>query len=199
MVDAADSKSAPSNRVMVRVHSSAFMLDIHEIEQNELDSEKMNLARSIFISYFTDLYKNTPPETLGIADVPLYLNGIFDKTEIALKKLEIRGYLAYMNNEPAGFSTCGLLEDSTILLLRTIPVHLQYKGREMEIRNAFLSYFLQQFPTAQSIVMMVRKANSAHASLCLQGGFKKDSGIFNQSNYLKTTYSTDWYDPYVLL
>jgi hypothetical protein len=32
------------------------MIEIQGIDQNELDSEKMNLARLIFISYFTDLY-----------------------------------------------------------------------------------------------------------------------------------------------
>lgn len=168
-------------------------------EFDPFDSEKMSQARSLFISYFMDLYKDISPEAIGIANVPLYLEEIFSKTEIALKEGRIRAFFAYIDHEPVGFSTAGALEDPSILLVRTMPIHLGLKTQEAEIRNAFFSYFQENFPKAKQIVMMVRKANAHHGSLCLQAGFKKEKDLFARSAYLKTTYSSDVYDSYVLI
>lgn len=172
-------------------------MEIKEIDP--FDPEKIGQARSLFISYFIDLYKDISPEVIGIANVPLYLEEVFSKTESALKKKAIRAFFAYLDHEPMGFSTAGTLEDPSILLVRTMPVHLGYKTQEAEIRSAFFVYFRKQFPMAKQIVMMVRKANAHHGSLCLNGGFKKEGGLFASSAYLKTTYSSDLYDPYLLI
>lgn len=172
-------------------------MEIKEIDP--FDPEKMGQARSIFTSYFLDLYKDISSEMIGIANVPLYLEEIFSKTESALKEGKLRAFFAYVDDGPMGFSTAGLLEDPSILLVRTLPVHLSYKTQEAEIRNAFFVYFRKQFPMAKQIVMMVRKANVHHGSLCLNGGFKKEMGLFASSAYLKTTYSSDLYDPYLLI
>lgn len=190
------------SEVLEYSHTEQYAKDLSLLQRNviniqEIDAEKIEQARAIFISYFTDLYKDTSPETLGISNVSTYLKDIFNKTEIALRERTIHGFLAYIDNKPAGFSTCGLLEDPNLLLIRTIPIHLDYKNRELEIRQAFLSYFHQQFPTVQSVVMMVRKANTVHASLCRQAGFKKDSDLLQRSTYLKVTYNPDWYECFV--
>jgi hypothetical protein len=193
------------SEVIDYAHTEQYAKDLSLLQRNTIkiqeidpsDTEKIEQARSIFISYFAELYKDMSPETLGISNVPTYLKDIFNKTELALKERVIRGFLAYIGNKPAGFSACGLLEDSTLLLIRTIPIHLDYKNRELEIRHAFLSYFHQHFPTAQNVVMMVRKANTAHASLCRQAGFKKDSDLLQRSSYLKATYNPDWYECFV--
>jgi hypothetical protein len=168
-----------------------------ELDQRELHSEQVDVARYIFTSYFTDLYRDIPAKTLGITNVSVYLDDIFDKTEIALKRKVIRGFFIYIDNEPVGFLTCRLLEDPAIVLLCTMPIHLFHKDLEMEIRNAFLSYIHQQFPAVQNAVMMVRKANKMYASWCLQAGFEKDNDFFEKSIYLKTTYNFEWYEPYV--
>jgi len=190
-------KNTESSTRIIELVPQTSTFKIQEINDNELDSEKLMQAQQIFVSYFTDLYKDIPPAILGIENVPNYLKEIFNKTKIALNERTIRGFLAYIDDEPVGFSTCGLLEDSTMLLLRTMPIHLAYKDKAIEIYNAFLAYSHQQFPTAQSIVMMVRKANVVQASLCRQTGFTKNHEPLKQSTYLKANYSSEWYEAYI--
>src|SRR5207253_601473 len=128
---------------------------IEEVSQEEAIAQ----ARDLFISYFSELYKEVPSDVLGIANVSGYLQAVFNKTVVALKEKAIRGFLGFSDQRPVGFSTCGLLEDRTLLLVRTMAIHLDYKDREVAIRNALLEHMVREFPSAKKIVVMVRKAN----------------------------------------
>lgn len=173
-------------------------LAIREIAKNDL--EQISIGRTVFIDYFIDLYRDISPTELGVTtDVATYLNMIFDKTEQALQSdLNFFAALAYDDDNVAGFSTFGPLEDSRIILIRTLPVILAYKKSELAIRTAFVEYVGKRFPNATMVVIMVRKANKEHESLCLQAGFETYNTVFEQSAYIKKTYNAEHYNGYLL-
>jgi hypothetical protein len=173
------------------------LITIREINNN--DNSALGLGRTIFMNYFVDLYKNIPEQTLQInGTTQTYLKNIFDKTEQALRQnKELYAFLAYMDQIPVGFSTCGALENPELVLIRTLPINLDHKNIEQEIRLAFMAHVHKKFPSSQQIVIMVRKANKVHEELCYQTGFKQNNDIFNYSAYLRDTYDQQCYNGYV--
>jgi hypothetical protein len=166
--------------------------------QTQLQSPGLKEGREIFLCYFTDLYRDISPQTLGLSsETKSYLNTIFDRTEERFNKNELQACLALQEDAILGFSTYSFLADANAVLVHTLPINLSYINNEQDIRNAFVEYARKQFPRAESVVIMVRKANSVHEALCFDGGFKQDNTIFAKSEYLKKTYDAQHYNAYV--
>lgn len=153
------------------------------------------------MNYFIDLYKDISPNKLQInSATEEYLSLIFDKTETTLKNnSDLHAVIAYKENIPVGFATFGLLEDPTKLLIRTIPIAVEYKSIEQDIRLECMQYACKKFPTAQHIILMVRKANKAHELLCMKAGFERDEKVFTSSSYIRQTYDNQCYNGYSVL
>ncbi len=175
------------------------LLKIHEITKSDLGSEKIKICRDIFMNYFLDLYKDKTSENLQIkSDTAAYLEKIFNSTEQALKNQEnLHAILAYINSKPVGFSTFNLLENPEQVLIRTLPVNLEYKNIELEIRNKYIDFVRQKFPNIKQVIIMVRYANTHHQELCLKSGFIEDKLVFDKSNYIKNNYDSTCYLGYV--
>ncbi|HLB94136.1 MAG TPA: hypothetical protein VJJ81_02720 [Candidatus Babeliales bacterium] len=155
-------------------------------------------TRAIFITYFTDLYKEQSPAELGIVGpIATYLNNIFIKTEQALLAKRLQLAFAYIANAVVGITTYKLCADGQVILIRTLPISLAYKEQELAIRSALIQHVSKQYSSAQKILVMVRKANIKHAQLCLQGGFKFNNTVFATVDCIKTDYSACHYDAYV--
>lgn len=173
------------------------MLNIYVQEIQEIGSNELEQLEFLYISYFSDLYKDISSEALGIT-VPVdeYLQSIFNKTHKALLDKKLNLAFAYLDNELVGCTTSELLEDADIALIRTLPINTLYKQHELAIRHALVQHVLHQYPTAQRVFVMVRKANTVHRDLCIQGGFKLCNEIFEESRYIRAEYN-EHYKAYV--
>jgi hypothetical protein len=166
---------------------------------NSHDKDMICSARNLFLHYFLDLYKDLSQENIGITQTTEeYLNAIFDKTEQALMNNTLDAYGAFDNNILIGLSTFNFLEDETSILIRTLPINILYKQYELAIRNMLIQYITKMHTSAKKLVIMVRKANTFHESLCLESGFEKTTEIFDESHYIKHTYDTQWYQAFSL-
>src|SRR5438477_12626880 len=90
------------------MESMEEILCIQELCPTQTKSTTMNQAHEIFTTYFIDLYKNIPASTLGIHNLEEYLDTIFKKTKIALSHKEAYAFLAYTQDNLAGFTVCKL-------------------------------------------------------------------------------------------
>jgi hypothetical protein len=172
--------------------SEIFIKKVDPIQQQDIEE-----ARTCFISYFSDLYIGLSPESLGIPESKAaYLAGIFNRTEQALIEKKLHLIFAYIKNHIVGFATYEFLSEEKFVLIRTLPVNLLYKHKELEIRNCLIRHISKQFTDANTIVIMVRKTNSAHQDLCLKAGFKQSNNIFDDSLYIKNAYDSKWYYGY---
>lgn len=169
------------------------------ITVGKVSKADLPLGRRLFIDYFIDLYKGLSLSAIGIScPLDVYLNAIFDKTEIAFNTGDLHASFAYINDNVAGFTAFELLEDTHTILIRTLPINLIYKNKEIAIRSAFIEYACNRFPNIQKTVILVRKANKSHINLCLQMGFMPCDKIFETSSYVKKTYNIEYYNSYVL-
>lgn len=169
---------------------------IHEISKT--DVSKLEIAGTLFMEYFMDLYKDVDPITLGINTCTrTYLANIFERTrEEFLINGNLYAFLAYQDAMAVGFATCSLLEDKKTVLIRTLPVNLLCKDSEIEIRRQFLQYFKSKFSNVKKAVIMVRRANQAYQLFCVAAGFQENNTLFSNSEYLEKTYDKKWYNAY---
>lgn len=167
---------------------------IHDISQ---DIKKLEQARKIFIDYFIDLYQDIPALTLGIkTTIPNYLTTIFNGTLLAINEKSLHAYFAYHNDQVVGFSTWNQLENKVYVLLRTLPINIEYKAHELEIRNKFLEHIFITYPDTKKVINMVRKANHVHQDLCLKMKMQEDASCF-EGHYIKKTYDKEHYVGFV--
>lgn len=176
-----------------------FNILIKEINKNNLHAQDLAKIHDIFMRYFLDLYKNIDPLIIGIqSETETYLNSIIEKTIQSLyqdKNLYIS--CAFIDGKIVGFTIFGPLENSSTILLRTIPIDLTYQDIEIEIQTALLQSIFKKFPRSQKIIMMVRKANVKHQKFCNQLGFIANDN-FDESAYLNNTYDKKIYIKFVL-
>ena len=164
---------------------------------SEIGSKEVEQLKSIFIGYFADLYKDMSPETVGVdISVDAYLAKIFDKTHKALLDGKLNLAFAYLDTQLAGCTTYELLEDTDSVLIRTLPINTMFRQHELAIRHALVQHVLNQYPSVQRVVVMVRKANTVHRDLCIQDGFKLYNEIFEKSSYIRAEYN-EQYKAYV--
>lgn len=163
------------------------------------ETEKIKTARALFLNYFNHLYQHIPETTLGIASTThMYLNSIFDTTEAALAcNAKLFAAFAYSNDTIVGFAVFGPLERAETILIRTLPIALAHEDKELDIRTSFVRYVYKKFPQTETVIIMVRKANTVHNNLCISGGFFLDASIFEQSPYIQKTYNAAHYNGYV--
>lgn len=162
------------------------------------DSYALQQGRLIFINYFQDLYKDISPETLGVkGDVSNYLRNIFDKTEHALGDDALKACGIYLENTLVGFTTYEIVEDIQMTLIRTWPVDLAFKEEELNIRETFIQYIKNKHPNMRNILILIRKANIVHQTLCLQSEFIECDEIFEQSPFIRAAYDSTWYKGYI--
>lgn len=171
-------------------------ISVREISKQ--DTNKLEIGRTIFMNYFMDLYKDISPQALQInSKTHDYLTSIFDTTEQALRETSLTACLAYIDGIPVGFTTFGQLESPEVVLIRTLPIALEYKKIEKDIRVAFMNYVRAKFPKTHELILMVRKANKLHEALCYEAGFVQSNGIFDRSEYVGATYDKACYNGYV--
>ena len=91
--------------------------------------------------------------------------------------------------------TYELLEDK-IILIRTLPINLDYIQNEKEIRATLIGHIHKQFPSAHNAIIMVRKANNIHQNLCLNNGFEQTELVFNIP-FIKQQYDCNHYYGYM--
>jgi hypothetical protein len=176
------------------------MIKIYELDQGDSGRNNVALGRTIFMNYFLDLYSDKTSEALQIkTDTEKYLNTIFDNTEQALKANDnLCALFAYCPHadHAIGFCTFGTLEDPKIILVRTLPIDVNYKSIELDIRNAFIDHVVARHAGIKQIVIMVRKANAHHQDLCMKAGFIQRDAIFDTSGYIKNSYDRECYYGY---
>ncbi len=174
-----------------------FVLSMYVQKIQEIGSTEIEQLESIFIGYFADLYKDISPQVIGIdMSVDAYLAAIFNKTHKALLDKKLNLAFAYFDTQVVGCTTYELLQDVDSVLIRTLPINILYKHHELAIRNALVQHVLNQYPTTQRVLVMVRTANAVHRDLCMQGGFKLYNEIFEKSKYIKALYN-EHYKAYV--
>ncbi|MGE0009587.1 MAG: hypothetical protein AB7F19_03515 [Candidatus Babeliales bacterium] len=167
--------------------------DIRVQEIKEISSNELVQFKAIFIRYFSHLYKEISPATLGVTEpVDAYLARIFAKTRAALGDNKLKLAFAFLGYELVGCTTYELLRDTNTVLIRTLPINILYKEQELMIRNAYVQHVLRQYPEAQKVLVMVRRANTVHRALCEQGGFRLYNEIFEQSKYINSEYSQQY-------
>ena len=154
------------------------------------------VAESLFINYFAELYKDSSASILGLnKPVEQYLREIFNKTERAFHDGKLFLLFAYLENNIVGMSTYELLENNTILI-RTLPIDLDYIQQEKDIRTKLIQGIHEKFPSARNVIIMVRKANTVHQDLCVQNGFAQTEQVFDIS-FIKQQYDTTHYYGYL--
>jgi hypothetical protein len=171
-------------------------MSIRMLHPDEALLPVIDQGREIFITYFTDLYKNISPTELGITDLDNYLDSIFEKTRLAIEQGTVHAFLLYTDGQPAGFAACSLLENSAVILIHTLPINLHYNHQAQEIRQHFFMHMQKRFSTAKAAIMLVRKANQAYRSFCETAGFIKNNQLFDHLEYVQKTYNSAWYDIY---
>ena len=172
-------------------------LVVQEIVKGDLKC--IEQGRVLFLDYFKDLYKNISETTLQINNTTeKYLASVFARTERALQDNQmLTACLAYYNGTVVGFTVFGPLEESTTILIHTLPIALDHKKLEINIRLLFMNYVSQKFPETKQIIIMVRKANVVHEQLCYQTGCARYNDIFDQSTYIRMRYDKQCYNGYV--
>lgn len=172
-------------------------LSLYELSKN--DKQGLDQGRRLFLNYFMDLYKDISQATLQINNTTeTYLISIFDKTErFFLNNPTLAAFLMYKDEVPIGFTVFGPLETHETVLMHTLPISLDHKELEAEIRTTFMNYVPTKFPASKRIIIMVRKANNVHQRLCNQTGCKEYNEIFETSTYIRTTYDINCYNAYV--
>lgn len=69
------------------------------ITTGEASKAHLSIGRKLFITYFTDLYKDLSPENIGInCSLEVYLNTIFDKTNLTFNDGSLYASFAYSSN-----------------------------------------------------------------------------------------------------
>lgn len=161
------------------------------------DVLKLQQGRKLFISYFGDLYKDQSPAQLQIkGETAVYLASIFDKTEKNLKNdPSLHAVLIYQNQIPVGFATFGLLEDTNIILIRTVAIAVNHKDIEQELRLSYINFIYQKYLLVSQIVMMIRKTNKYHQEVVRSIGFKVNNEVFKIA-YINKVYDKTIYNVY---
>ncbi len=169
---------------------------IVELNNLQASEHEFETARRIFVDYFSQKYKDIPSDKLGIQNVSTYLDSIFDKTLHALKHENLSAFFAYLDDTVVGFATFGPLEQEQNILLRTIPVHLEYEHAKRDIRLSFVNHIRVKYPKAQKVILMVRPANISYTKFCAESDFNRENELFDTSAYLAKTYGRNSYDIY---
>jgi hypothetical protein len=168
-------------------------IDIYQLTQKDIRSPLLQEGRRIFLSYFIDIYKDVSPSQIGLdEDLSTYLEKIFASTQKELlENSNLKSFVAYDTHQIVGFSTANMLSDKQ-LLIRTLPVDVRYRERELEIRDAFFSHFHSIFSSAECFIMMVRRSNGLQTRYCIEQNFESDESLFNVS-YIDKTYDKKHY------
>ncbi len=168
------------------------------IQESLLSHEIIAQMRTIFMSYFMNLYQNMPATISQInGNLEEYLLAIFDKNIAAINAQQRNASFAFIEQNMCGFALHELLPQSTTILLCTLPVHPQFHENEPHVREKLIKHIGTRYPQATKIVTMIRHANSLQRDLCLQMGFTLYNEIFGNVPDIKEHYQLNCYNGYM--